>query len=67
MHHKFDKLDLFFKRPYDDSTESKHVAIRIFCCNKLLCLTEIYTLYELDKHIGMTNVQLSSGTAQSGQ
>jgi hypothetical protein len=26
-------------------------------CNKLLCLTEIYTLYELDKHIGMTNVK----------
>jgi hypothetical protein len=27
-------------------------------CNKLLCLTEIYTLYDLDKHIGMTNVKL---------
>ena len=50
-------MDLFFGRPDDDSTESKHVPIRIFCCNKLLCLTEIYTLYELDKHIGMTNVK----------
>jgi len=27
-------------------------------CNKLLCLIEIYTLYELDKHIGMTNVKM---------
>jgi hypothetical protein len=25
-----------------------------------LCLTEIYTLYELDKHIGMTNVEVIS-------
>jgi len=35
------------------------------CChknilhNKLLCVTEIYTLYELDKHIGTTNVKLT--------
>jgi len=27
-------------------------------CNKLLRLTEIYILYELDKHIGMNNVKL---------
>jgi len=27
----FDTLDLFFGRPDDDSVESKHVAIRIFC------------------------------------
>jgi len=25
-----------------------------------MCLTDIYTLYELDKHIGMTNVKLRS-------
>jgi len=25
--------------------------------NKLLCLTEIYTLHELDKHIGMTDIK----------
>ena len=53
----FDTLDLFFGRPDDDSVELKHVAVRIFCCDKLLCLTEIYTLYELDKHIGMINVK----------
>ena len=29
-------------------------------CNKLLCLTGIFTLYELDKHIGMTNVKLTA-------
>ena len=28
---KFDTLDLFFGRPDDNSVESKHVAIRIFC------------------------------------
>ena len=27
----FDTLDLFFRRPNDDSKESKHVAIRISC------------------------------------
>jgi len=27
-------------------------------CTKLLCLTGIYTLYELDEHIGRTNVTL---------
>ena len=27
----FDTLDLFFERPVNDSIESKHVAIRIFC------------------------------------
>jgi len=27
----FATLDLFFGRPDEDSTESKHVAIRIFC------------------------------------
>jgi len=27
----FDTLDLFFGRPDDDSIESKHVAIRMFC------------------------------------
>jgi len=27
----FDTLDPFFGRPDDDSIESKHVAIRIFC------------------------------------
>jgi hypothetical protein len=41
----FDKLDLFFGRSDDDSIESKHVA---FLCNKLLGLSEIYTLYEMD-------------------
>jgi len=41
----FDKLDLFFGRSDDDAIESKHVA---FLCNKLLCLSEIYTLYEMD-------------------
>jgi hypothetical protein len=29
-------------------------------CNKYLCLTEIYTLYELHKHIGMTNFKLTT-------
>jgi len=27
----FDTFDLFFGRPDDDSIQSKHVAIRIFC------------------------------------
>jgi len=27
-------------------------------CNRLLCLIEIFTLYELDKQIGMTDVKL---------
>jgi len=40
----FDTLDLFFRRPEDDSIELKHAAIRIFCV--INCLTEIYTLYE---------------------
>jgi len=29
----------------------------IILCNKLLCLTETYILYELDKHIRMTTVK----------
>jgi len=40
-----------------DTSESKHVAVSIILCNKLLCLTETYILYELDKHIGMTTVK----------
>ena len=40
-----------------DTFESKHVAVSIILCNKLLCLTETYILYELDKHIGMTTVK----------
>jgi len=40
----------------DGSLESKHVALSIILCNKLLCLKHI--LYELDKHIGMTTVKL---------
>jgi len=30
---------------------------RNILCKKLLCSTEIYTLYKLDKHAGMTNVK----------
>ena len=41
----------------DDGSESKHVVVSIILCNKLLCLTETYILYELDKHIGMTAVK----------
>jgi len=36
-------------------------------CKKLVCLTEIYTLYELDKHIGMTNVKFVIFRASSPQ
>ena len=32
-------------------------AVRKILCNKLLCLTETYILYELHKHIGMTTVK----------
>jgi hypothetical protein len=53
---KVDTLDLFFRRPDDDSTESKHVAIRIFCGINC-CFTEIYSLYELNKLTGMTDVK----------
>jgi hypothetical protein len=35
-------------KPGGDSVESKHVA---FLCNKLLCLTETYTLYEFTFHM----------------
>jgi hypothetical protein len=52
----FETLDLFFGRPDDDSIDSKHVAIRIICVINC-CLTENCTLYELDKHIGITNVK----------
>ena len=31
----------------------------IILCNKLLCLSETYILYELEKHIGMTAVKKS--------
>jgi hypothetical protein len=31
---------------------------RNILCSKLLCLTEIFTFYKLDKHTGMTNVKL---------
>jgi len=35
----FDTLDLFFDRPDDDSVESKHVTIKIFCIiNCCVCL-----------------------------
>jgi len=30
-----------------------------YLCNKFLLLTEIYTFYELDKQIWMTNVKLN--------
>jgi len=40
-----------------DTLESKHVAVSIILCNKLLCLNETYNLYELDKHIGLTSVK----------
>jgi len=43
--------------PDGDSLESKHVAVSIIFCNKLLCLTETYIVHELDKHIGMTTVK----------
>jgi len=43
--------------PDDDSLQSKHVAMIIILCNKLLCLTETYIFYELDKHFGMTTVK----------
>jgi hypothetical protein len=51
MYWNFGRLD-------DNSIESKHVAIRIFRVINC-CFTEIYTLYELDTHIGMTNIKLS--------
>jgi len=35
-----------FGWPDDDSLESKHVTVSIILCNKLLCLTETYILYE---------------------
>jgi hypothetical protein len=35
------------------------IVVVVVVCNKLLCLTEIYSLYELDKHIGMTNVKIN--------
>ena len=50
-------LDQFFVWPDDDSLESKHVAVNIMLCNKLLCLTETYIFYELDKQIGVTTVK----------
>jgi hypothetical protein len=59
MHYNFDTLDLFFGRPDDNSIQLKHVAIRIFCVINCCVLTEIYTLYELDKHIEMNNVKLN--------
>jgi len=34
-----------FGWPDDDSLESKHVAVSIMLCNKMLCLTETYILY----------------------
>jgi len=34
-------LDYFFVWPDDDSLESKHVAVSIILCNKLLCLKHI--------------------------
>ena len=30
----------------------------IILCNKLLCLTETYASYKLDKHVGMTIVKI---------
>ena len=37
----------------------------IILCNKLLCLTEIYILYELDKHIWINTVNISACQARS--
>ena len=37
-----------FRWPDDESLESIHVAVSIILCNKLLCLTEIYILYEIN-------------------
>jgi len=39
----FSNLDLMF------------LYVRVFLCNKLLCLIETYMLHELDKHIGTTS------------
>jgi len=47
-----------FERPDDDSIKVETYRLRNVLCTKLLCLTEIYTLYELGKHFGMTNVKL---------
>jgi hypothetical protein len=52
-----DTLDLFFRRSDDDSIGLKHIAI-IFLYHSLLCLTGIYTLWGLAKHIGMNNVKI---------
>jgi hypothetical protein len=53
-------LDLFFKkkRPDDDFVKVEICRLKnIYICNKnFLCF--FYTLYELDKHIGMTKVKI---------
>ena len=43
--------------PDDDTLESKHVAVCIILCNKLLCLTETYIFCVSDKHVGVNTVK----------
>ena len=52
-----DTLDLFFRRPGDDNIVETR-CLKCNCIIKLLCVTVIYTFYESEKHIEMTNVRL---------
>ena len=46
-----------FGWPDHDTLESKHVAVCIILCNKLLSLNETYILCVSDKRMGMNTVK----------
>jgi len=42
-------------------SESKHVALNIFSCNKaVVCLTDALYYICIDKHIWMTNIKFTA-------
>jgi hypothetical protein len=58
MHYKFWYIGSVLRRAWWWLSRVETYCHKNNLCNKLLCLTKMYTLYELDKHIGMINVKL---------
>jgi len=60
----FDTLDLFFGRPDNDSIQSKHVAIRIFCvtncCVSLKCIPCVSLLETI--HVVLRIITIKNST-----
>jgi hypothetical protein len=57
MHYKYRYIGSVLWKAWWWLSRVETCCYKNILCNKLLCLAVIYTLYELDKHIGMTNVK----------